>query len=264
MKKVASSIIILASTVLVGCHDEEILSTPKLDYYTESYEIPNVGLTPQSKVAYEYNMDGQLTKYTVFSFNSDMQSTTEQRYFIFSYTNGQVDGIKGFLANSSDVYVEYAYQYLTNSKVSKIIEKNNGAGVNSEANFIYDLSTNVVKVSYTYSNGSAFEYEFNYANDNIITDKTTRGDELCSNGEYTYDQHKNPFNELGYVDYTLTTLSTNNKLRESVNYVACSFPTLVPESYSYEYNDRGYPTTVTTHYKSGGSLHSSQKKFFYK
>jgi len=263
MKKAAFSIIIFASTVFVGCHDEEILTAPKLDYYIESSEFSNQGLKPEFKVSYEYNAESQLTKYIVSVFNLD-QSLTEQHYYTFSYANGHVDGIKEFLANSSDAYVEYAYEYLANGNVSKIAETNHAAGVNSVANFTYDLPNNLVKVSYTYSNGGAFEYEFNYTNSNIVTDKTTKGDQLCSNGEYTYDQHKNPFKDLGYVDYDLTTLSANNKLSESVNYVGCSFPSLVPESYTYEYNDRGYPTTVTTHYKSSGSLYSSQKKFFYK
>jgi hypothetical protein len=264
MKKVIYLVILAIVLIQSSCKEEEIPNSPKLDYYIESYDIPNLGFTPQLKVTYDYNATGSLNKYTVFSINPTTTAMEEQRHFDFSYAEGRVDGIKGYLVNSETPYIEYTYQYLPNSNVSKITEKNYAAGVNSEAVFSYSSSNELVNVSYTYSNGGAFQYVFNYINQNIVTDKTTRGDQLCSNGEYTHDQHKNPFKDLGYVDYTLMNFSSNNKLSESVNYVGCAFPTLVPQSYTYEYNDRHYPTVATTHYKSGGSLLRSQKKFFYK
>jgi hypothetical protein len=97
---------------------------------------------------------------------------------------------------------------------------------------------------------------------NVITDKTTRGSQLCSDGQYTYDDHINPFKNLGYTDYLLTNVSMNNKLSESVNHVNCAFPSFIPESYSYQYNDGGYPTLITTLYKSGALV--STKEIFYK
>jgi len=49
-----------------------------------------------------------------------------------------------------------------------------------------------------------------------------------------------------------------------VNHVACAFPSLVPESYVYEYDEDGYPTVVTTFYKSGSPSAKSRKELFYK
>lgn len=250
---------------MAGCENDEISkSSGKLDYYIESYDLdgPGNGLTftPHIKVKYKYSGD-KLTRYTVFSYGPDLKSLIEQRHFDFSYLNDRVDKIKGYLPDASNHYIEYSYQYLSDSRVSKITENNFGAGINSEANFSYNDTEESVQVAYSYSNGAGFEYEFNYVTANILTDKTTKGDQLCSDGAYTYDDQKNPFNDLGYVDYVLSNLSANNKLTENVNYVGCAFPSLVPESYSYEYNDKGYPAVAITHFSSDAK---SEKKFFYR
>jgi len=261
---------LLITLVFTGCKDDEVTPVPvtpaeiKLDYYIESYDVPGLGFVPQMKVSYEYNETGKISKYTVLSYHPDSGSLAEVRYFVFSYVLNRVDNIKGFLAGANSPYVEYSYEYLVNDAVSKIRENNYAAGVNSEANFSYNAANNSIKVAYTFSNGGSFEYEFNYESENILNDKTTRGAQLCSNGQYTYDQHINPFRNLGYVDYMLNNLSVNNKLTEAVSYVACAFPTLVPVSYAYEYNEGGYPTFVTTSYKSGSAITAARKEIFYK
>jgi hypothetical protein len=253
----------MAAFLVLGCESDDVpKSAGKLDYYTESYDLAGLGLdfTPQYKVAYQYDHD-KLIRYTFFGYSPDSKSFVKQRYFDFSYVDGRVDKIKGFLPEATTHYIEYTYEYLPDSRVSKITEENNGNGINSVANFSYNDTEETVKVAYSYSNGGAFEYEFAYGSNNILTDKTTRGAQLCSDGAYTYDENNNPFYDLGYVDYTLTNISANNKLTEDVNYVGCSFPSLVPESYSYEYNNVGYPTKATTLYSSGGK---SVKQFFYR
>ncbi|HEU5291430.1 MAG TPA: hypothetical protein VFU05_12360 [Cyclobacteriaceae bacterium] len=253
----------LVAIIMLGCDGDEISkSSGKLDYYTESYDLAGLGLdfTPQYKVTYQYDHD-KLIRYTFFGYSPDSKSFVKQRYFDFSYVDDRVDKIKGYQAGATTHYIEYTYQYLPDSRVLKISENNSGTGINSEANFSYNDTDEKVMVAYSFSNGGSFEYEFNYGTSNILSDKTTRGAQLCSDGVYTYDENKNPFSELGYVDYTLSNLSANNKLTEDVNYVGCAFPSLVPESYSYEYNNVGYPTKATTFYSSGAT---SVKQFFYR
>jgi len=271
MKRLIYAGALLAGLTLTGCQDEDAAptptltpSTPKLDYYVESYEVAGLGFQPQIKVAYEYNGMGKVSRYTVLSYNPATGSTEEQRYFAFSYLDGRVDKLAGYLPKASSPYIEYFYEYQANGNVSRIREHNYGTGVNSEANFSYDAVNNTINVAYTFSNGGSFQYEFQYDGENIQRDKTSRGSQLCSDGVYTYDDHVNPFRNLGYVDYTLNNLSVNNKLSEDVSYVACGFPTLVPESYAYEYNADGYPTEVMTTYKSGGSLARAKKEIYYK
>jgi hypothetical protein len=261
MKKLGYALFV--TLLMAACEDDET-SNPsgKLDYYIESYDIAGSGLefTPQSKITYQYKGD-KLSRYTVFSYSPDSKSFVKQRHFDFTYVNDQVDKIKGYSPDAGSHYIEYSYAYLPDARIFKITENNSGTGINSEASFAYNDIDESVKVVYSFSNGGSFEYSFFYGNGNIENDKTTRGADLCNDGVYTYDDQKNPFNNLGYVDYFLNHLSVNNKLTENINYVGCSFPSFVPESYSYEYNNEGYPTLATTFFEGGSK---SEKKFFYR
>lgn len=257
---------ILLLTVILGCQPDEPTTRhePRVDYYLESYDLDGLGFQPQLKVVYEYTPLGRLNKYTVLTFNPNSKSFIEQRHFDFLYADEQVTKISVYSPADVDAYQEYTYVYSNDKRVSKIKEANLYTGINSEANFAYDDVRGAVKASYTFSNGGRFEYEFNLNAGNVVKDKTTRGSQLCSDGEYTYDDHINPFHKLGYMDYLLTNLSANNKLSEDVNYINCSFPSLAPTSYTYEYDDLGYPTLMTTFYNSGSTISRSQKKIFYR
>jgi hypothetical protein len=231
----------------------------KLKYYTESYELPGLDFQPQLKVEYEYNLSGKLSRYTVSGYNPESEQFEEQHYFVFSHDdNLHVSKIEEFLPGDDSPYVEYTYSYLPNGTITGITKSNYATGINSELNFSYDLGNKKIKAAYTFSNGGAFEYEFLY-NKNILSDRTTRDAQLCSDGEYSYDKGINPFKHLGYVDYTLINFSYNNKLAENVNYVACGFPSLIPQSFSHEYDSKGYPIVSTTFYNSG----KSKKEFYY-
>ena len=256
----------LSGIIILGCDDEGDtvgLTETKLHYYTESFEIAGFEFDPQYTVMYNYDNSGKLENYTFYSYDPVSQDLRKERTFMFTYLHGRVKQIEGFLVNKSEPYITHSYAYLPDSRVASIKEINAGAGKSSQADFHY-LPDDIVKVVYQYSNGNSFEYEFHYGNQNILTDKTTRGAQPCSDGSYSYDQYKSPFKTLGYIDYMLFNLSANNRLTENVNYVSCSFPTLLPESYEYEYDDNGFPTVAITKYKAGGAIKKSKKTFFYK
>lgn len=260
------NILIFTGIVFISCDDDNDTIRPtetRLHYYTESFELNGFDFDPQYTVMYDYNKSGKLEKYTFYSYDPSSKGLKEERSFRFTYQDGRVDQIEGFLTNSVTPYVTYSYEYQSDTRVAKIKEINTGAGVNSQATFLY-LADDIIKVSYQYSNGNSFEYEFHFGNQNILTDKTTKGTQLCSDGLYSYDEYKSPFQTLGYVDYLLLNLSANNKLTENVHYVACGFPTLVPESHEYEYDENGFPTVAITNYKSGGAIRQSKKNFHYK
>ena len=263
--KRSTALLLLALGVL-GCHSEEGTKAgePRLDYYVESYDLPDLGFQPQLKVNYQYNSKNKLIGYVVSSYTPDTGNFQELRHIEVIYTGDAVSKILEYLPNEVNPYLEYIYEYRQDGRVLKIGETNSSTGISSVAEFQYDDANGSVKVAYAFSNGGSFEYEFQLMEGNIVTDKTTRGAQLCSEGSYTYDDHVNPFQTLGYTDYLLINLSKNNKLVENINYVSCAFPSLIPESYSYKYNGLGYPTLITTHYKPGADAVTSQKEIFYK
>jgi hypothetical protein len=239
--------------------------TPKkLDYYTDTYDHSGLGLPPTTKVQYEYNEAGKLNKYTVYGYNTVTNAFEEQNYSLFFYNNNRLDKIKSYLNNGTFLSAEYAYQYSADGNVSKIIESNYAAAVTSEVNITYDLINKTARAAYTYSNGGSFEYEFYLDKGNLIKDKTTKGLQVCNEGVYTYDKGINPFQSQGLTNNLLTNLSINNRVTESVNYLTCFSPSSTPESYSYEYDQSGYPTLATTTYKKGNEIGKSERRFFYK
>jgi hypothetical protein len=208
-----------------------------------------------SKTEYEYNADGKLKKTTGYSYSSVTGKFELSGYTTtFAYQGGKVSKVSNYF--NSELLKEYEYFYITDGKVDRITEK--ASGFSSQVNVVYNLNDKTVKASYAYSSALGFEYEFFYNWKNIITDKTTRGSELCNEGSYTYDKNINPLRHLGYLDYGFVNYSINNKLKENVKYLACAFPTLISDHYEYEYNAEGYPVVSTTFYKgSGGKFHKT-------
>jgi hypothetical protein len=242
------------------------LTSKKLAYYISYYEATDVVnggtyFAPNSRVDYEYDASGRLNK-MIFKIFVNGQFVDET-YSSFTYTGDQVTKISRSLAYNNQALNEFNYEYLPNGKVSSIVEGYAG-GVNAEARFIYHENNQTVNVTYSFLNGNGFEYQYDYGYQNLVTDETTKGGQLCSEGLYTYDNAINPFRHLGYIDFTLTNVSINNKKTENVDYLACSFPSLIPESYLYQYNDYGYPDLATTFYQSNNNpARRSKIEFFY-
>ncbi len=207
-------------------------------------------LDPQSKIEYEYRVDGKPSKMKIYGFVDSLNTFVEQRYFLFTYTGERLSKLAGYHLGHITPYIEDFYTYQNDGNVSKIQEVNYAAGVTSEVNITYNYTDRLIRAAYTFSNGGSFEYEFNYIYKNITKDKTTRFGGLCNTGTYTYDKNINPLAHLGYLDYNFRNYSINNKIAENVNYVGCAFPTYIPEAIEYKYDSEGFATEQKTRYKS--------------
>ena len=231
-----------------------------IDYYVEYQQTQNNALLPQYKVEYQYNSSGQVERMTSYTFSEKTGSFELSQYSLFTWSGGTLLKIEGYLPDNR-LITEDTYQYGGDEALVKITEKSYASGITGEVSLRYD-NDGKTKAAYKFSNGGSFEYEFLYTLKNIVSNKTTRGAQLCSEGTYTYDRNINPFKHFGYVDFLLRNYSINNTLTEDHHYIGCSFPTLIPESYSYAYDDQGHPTTKTTYYKGG--THITQTKYFYR
>jgi hypothetical protein len=249
-----------------GCEDDTRLvetNTAKIDYYIDSFQQTGNIFVPQSRVKYDYDDAGHVKQYTVLSYDAQSGNYFTSQYFMLTWSGKQLSSIKGYLTNVVSPYIEYQYTF-SGSQIAKISQLD-GTGKNTaQASFEY-ISDDSVAVNYSFSNGNGFQYAFHRVKNNIISDKTTRSTQTCSEGVYAYDDKHNPFSGLGYVDFSLSNFSANNKLSENVNYKGCAFPELIPISYEYTYNAGGYPLTVITTYKSNGTASAKAKReFFYK
>lgn len=238
----------------------------KLSYYVTYIERPDPAewgktyLDPQTTVEYAYGADGKVAKMKIYGYVDSLATFKEQRYFDFAYTNGKVSKISGYHLGQTVSYIEDNYTY-ANGKVSKIEQVNRGSGINTEVSIEYAENQQLVTAAYTLSNNTSFSYQFNYSNGNITADKTSRYGIICNTGTYTRDKNINPLAQLGYLDFFFRNYSINNKIAENVNYTGCAFPTLIPESYVYVYDNDGYPTEEKTLYK-GSNLVMTTKYYY--
>jgi len=163
-------------------------------------------------------------------------------------------------------FKELKYSYGSQDKITEI---NLNSGITTTLLITTNETNNGASVAFTFSNGNSLLYEFDTRFKNIISDKTTKGSQLCNKGIYTFDKNINPFRHLGYLDFQFRNWYANNKLTENVDYVGCAFPTLIPVSYDYTYDQDGYPTQQITSYRSGygandpTSLYHGKVDFYY-
>jgi hypothetical protein len=205
---------------------------------------------PSSKVVHEYQ-DGRIHVINNYVWNSTEKRFEDGSHSEFFYEGKSLKKIVSYLAGQAQPYSEDNYTYDDLGYATHIQHKGFGVGVTTEVDLAHLFGDRVVKATYRNSNGTGFEYEFVNQYANMKSDKTTRGSELCSEGTYTADKNINPLKHLGYTDYLLRNYSIGNRLTESVNYVGCAFPALIPESYSYVYDVDGYPLRATTNYRGG-------------
>ena len=203
---------------------------------------------PMNKTEHQFNED-RISTIRTYVWSRDGKLFVDNTRSEFTYSGNLLKKIATTSSINETSYVEDNYTYDADGVVSHIQHKDSGSGVTTDVDLTFLFGGRVVKAVYRNSNGTGFEYEFANQYGNMKNDKTTRGGELCSDGAFTSDKNINPLKHLGYVDYLMRNLSINNRLTESVNYVGCAFPSLVPESYSYVYDEDGYPLRATTNYR---------------
>ena len=233
------------------------IAPKRLSSYS-TYFPSSEGDLPQNKTTYTYNSEGDLSHTDEYTYDAAADRFTKTFTSDFDYANGLVQKITTRYANTN-LYGETTYTY-QDDELPGVIRNTNG-GVTTVVTLTYTNGGRTINALYNFSNGNSFTYDFVNEWRNLKSDKTNRGGQLCSQGTYVYDKNINPFKHLGYVDYLLRNFSIGNRTSEQVTYLACSYPSIIPESTSYDYDDDGYPVTSRTTYK--GSTHTSHAEYQY-
>jgi hypothetical protein len=223
----------------------------KLSSYVTSSEVDAPGgstvFRPDSRILYHYNTNDELESINHQSYNQQTSQFEETSLDVFTHQGAVVSHITTYLFGN--LYSDYDYQYGVENKITLTMHYNNEM-VLTQSSARNETNDHMI-VSYSLSNGNAFKYEFDIFLKNIVSDKTTQSSQICHNGNFQYDKNINPFRHLGYYDFDFQNWSANNKVTEDVHYLACGFPTLIPVSHSYTYDQDGYPLEKITTYKIG-------------
>ena len=222
----------------------------KLSSYVLSNEVSVAGggtiYQPNLKVEFTYTAEGHLDHIHHKTYNPKTTQFEETTTDAFVYEGDVVSEITTTLNDGP--YAEYQYRYGIENKITATLHyADELVGTQTSQT---DSENNRVNASYSYSNGRAFLYTFDFSYKNIVSDKTTQG-QICNTGTYGYDKNINPFRHLGYMDFNFENWPANNKVAEDVQYFTCGFPSIVPVTHAYTYDLDGYPVTKITTYKKG-------------
>ena len=233
----------------------------KLSSYVTSSQLAVPGneiiYQPESRVLYEYQPDGRLEYVHHQTYNPQTSQFEETRTEAFIFDGDRVSKIMTTL--NGQPYSEDHYEYGTKNKITETLHFDNDLVWTQT--FTSSADSSNFRVDYNLSNSSTFSYDFGILYKNIVRDRTKQSDQLCNQGNYSYDKNINPFRHLGYMDFYLQNWSVNNKLVEHVDYLACSYPSLMPLSHEYTYDSEGYPkreiTTYGTYPPQSSSYHTA-------
>jgi len=233
----------------------------KLDYMV-SYVQTDGTSDPQSKTVFRYDNIDRVESITTYRYTSSTRAFVKDSERYFEYEKNRVKKIETFSPQAGTPYETINYTYDDGGLPTRIVVKSTRSGITTNVGITWPENSPTVSVVYQSSNGQGFEYTFIRIRNTIGTDKTTRSTQVCSEGGYTYDRNINPLSHLGYIDYLFRNYSAYNRITEAVTYTGCAFPTLVAESYSYAYDDEGYPTKAKTHYTS--KTVTTEVRYFYR
>jgi hypothetical protein len=215
--------------------------------------------SPNYKSIYAYDMNGRLSRIDNKAYNGELGTFVLSDYTVFEYENNRLSRTNKFEAETDELVETTMYEYNASGSVVRMVCENLETANTDAADLTYN-SSGTVTVLYVNSDGDGFTYQMNLQYKNIISETIMSAGLLCQEGVFTYDQNINPFKHLGYVDFMFRNYSLNNRLTEAVEY-NCSYPTLIPLSYDFTYDDKGYPTESITNYEGGAQ---ARQTFDYK
>ena len=243
----------------------------KLSHYVTYVDVAgsdgSLTYKPDSKVLYNYDASGLLKRIEYEYYNSQTSSFEESRYDDFTYDGAAVSKITSYL--DGKLYTESLYEYGIENKITLVMYYNRGLVLTQTSSA--NEENNRITANYKLSDGNSFTYEFDVLYKNIIDDMNSQHGQLCNKGIYTYDKNINPLRHLGFMDFNFQNWSIGNKVTEDIRYFACGFPSLIPVSHSYFYDEDGYPLKKITTYKTGSfegesnsvSTHRIETEYFY-
>jgi len=218
----------------------------------------------QSKTVYYYRADGYLDHvgyYQKKPQHTDLKLYTTDR---FLYEGPMVNQIRRFDENNVLVSTtEFSY-----NSMGKIIHvQQSGYGLETYVAVNYERSDSIqtINIDYLYNNGQAMEYKMQFVGGNKVEDIAKSSTGGSESGQYKYDQQINPFAHLNMPDFYLSNRSKNNLTSQRKVY-AGSVPAGIPYRFEYSYDPEGYPTVLTSHYKSyvtGAELYTIKTVYTY-
>jgi hypothetical protein len=224
------------------------------------------GGTPTAKTCYVTKMTNENGSYTQVSYDADDHVVKTEEfdslgaadgYSVFTYTSGNMTKMEDYDSGAIDSKLEITYNS-ENQPIKLDIFTDQGTGLTKVGYYEYTYSSSkLTKLSMFFEVLSQMKEiqksEFEYSGDNVskITNYEIGASltlELSGTVEYTYDDKKNPFLNIG-LDYfmgDIQFISKNNYTKMTTKDETGTTIDDESTNATYEYSAENYPTKSTT------------------
>ncbi|HLF33563.1 MAG TPA: hypothetical protein VI583_04975 [Cyclobacteriaceae bacterium] len=200
---------------------------------------------PKSSSEYFYDQDGLLLRKDYYQKLPEYQDL--KLMLIISYSWSIDASLEKIEVNNPDhTYSKSVLYTWSGRNIQSIISYSSGIS----ADFQYDPDNrDLIRVNYSLDNGGYFNYGYRYRFGNKIEEIPYGGSTSnSSHGTFEYDDNINPHHLWGITDEFLRYSSKNNEIRAEYTYSG-GFPSFVPDTYNYTYDEEGYPVELIKTYK---------------
>lgn len=223
------------------------------------------GGSPTSKTCYVTKMTNENGSYTQVSYDADNHVVKIEEfdslgaadgYSVFTYTSGNMTKMEGYNAGAIDSKLEISYNS-ENQPIKSDMFTDQGTGLTKIGYYEYTYSSSKLsKISMFFEILSQMKEvkksEFEYSGDNVskVTNYELGGTltlELSGTVEYTYDDKKNPFLNIGlnYFMGDIQFISKNNYTKMTIKDETGTIADDESANITYEYSTENYPTKAT-------------------
>jgi hypothetical protein len=167
---------------------------------------------------------------------------------VFEYNGAHVQTIRRY-DEANKVIGVTSFGYDAQGKVRSIAQNENGQQTNAIVAY-FSGTQEEATIQYTYpGKPQTMQYNMLFYGGNLINGTATTSNGNVEAGRYDYDFEINPYAHMNWPDLFLSNSSKNNRINQYKTY-QYNYPTIEPYSFSFTYDEEGYPKEQVKKFKS--------------
>jgi hypothetical protein len=213
-----------------------------------NYKLVDAVFKPQTKVAFEYDAAGKLSRMLHYVKNSD-NSTSLAATENLEYNNGKIYRITK-VNDQSTIQSLSLFTYNQGGKIVSFAHNEGGVHTTGDVQYIsFDGGTGIsglhgISILYQYSDRYyTMNYNMQFKGGTLVEDAAVTSHHSSTMGVYHYDFNINPYIHLNLPDINFSNYSKHN-INSQIKTFSLADQTFVPYDFEYKYDVDGYPTEL--------------------
>ncbi|HZF64117.1 MAG TPA: hypothetical protein VEZ55_06530, partial [Chitinophagaceae bacterium] len=234
-----------------------------------TYRMSNGSYVPETKTEYIYGAGGKVSQILHYLKDANQMpyvSMTDK----YTYTMQKVQTAHRY-NHKNELIESTTYSYNNDGKLRQGILTSQDRGIVMDVNYsALDGQTGIsgrymINADYRYTHYThTTNYKMSMQGGNMYQTRIASSNGAIEEGQLQYDFNINPYIHLDLPDIYFVNPSKHNLIGQQKTYQVL-FPASEPYSFSYTYDNEGYPTELITKYKSYFTQeHTSTVKTIYR